>query len=79
MAFACAVDRRGKRKRGRVAHLSDMSSLTTVKDSDTCNCLPDPGRYPRDYRGLESSRQHLSIRSRFWLVNMIFSVRVLTF
>lgn len=37
MAFACAVDRREELERGKEAHLSDMFSLSTVKDSDTCN------------------------------------------
>ena len=35
VAFACAVDRCGVVEGGKEAHLSDTSSPTTVKDSDT--------------------------------------------
>ena len=61
----------GKKKRGQAAHLSDTSFLSTVKDSDTCSRSPDPGRFPRDCRGLESSRQCLSRRSQLLLFNKI--------
>lgn len=37
VAFACAVDRREVVEREKEAHLLDMFSLSTVKDSDTCN------------------------------------------